>query len=263
MNKIKAKLYLWWVGFINPIDFDLKVIFALIIGLIILLCGYFASAQTITKYYDNSNKIRIDGSTNELKPCFVFFPGGGFMTQNWSICNSWSSLAVNQGYVSCKVGYSTSLPSLSAAEKGISDGVNAVKWIKIHANEYHIDTNRIYLAGTSAGGFVALGIAYEHKIKVAGVLNGWGGVLNLTYLYNNNVPVYNVSTDIDKTVPIDCGKAFGVSCCGSQSINAELILLEVKTDWLVWEGRRHGLLPKDAGYNEAVETSFNFAVKFF
>jgi|GEM_PF-3935369 len=256
MNKIKAKLYLWWVGFINPIDFDLKVIFAVIIGLIILLFGYIVNAQTITKYYDNSNKIRIEGNTNELKPCFLFFPGGGFMTQNWAICNSWSSLAVNQGYVSCKVGYSTSLPSLSAAEKGISDGVNALKWIKLHANEYHIDTNRIYLAGTSAGGFVALGIAYQHKQKVAGVLNGWGGILNLTYLYNNNVPVYNVSTDYDKTVPIDCGNAFGVSCCGSQSINAQLILLEVKTDWLVWQGYKHGLLPKDIEYSFRVTHSF-------
>jgi len=58
MNKIKAKLYLWFLEFISPIDLDLKVIFAVIIGLIILLFGYIANAQTITKYYDNSNKIR-------------------------------------------------------------------------------------------------------------------------------------------------------------------------------------------------------------
>jgi len=231
----------------------LWVIIIIIVCLFLLVIQQFPiQAQT----YDGKNKIRIEGSTNELKPCFLFFPGGGFMTQNWAICNTWSSLAVNQGYVSCKVSYSVSFPSLSAANKGISDGVNALKWVKQHANEYHIDTNRIYLAGTSAGGFVALGIAYQHKQKVAGVLNGWGGVLNLTYLSQNNVPVYNVSTDYDKTVPIDCGNAFGVSCCGSQSINAELILEEVKTDWFVWEGYKHGLLPKDSEYNYRVTTSF-------
>lgn len=262
-QKLKARLYLWLIQFSSPIDRDLKFIFAVIIGLIIILFGYLANAQTITKYYDNSNKIRIEGNTNELKPCFLFFPGGGFMTQNWAICNTWSSLAINQGYVSCKVEYSVSFPSLSAANKGISDGVNALKWVKQHANEYHIDTNRIYLAGTSAGGFVALGIAYQHKQKVAGVLNGWGGILNLTYLSQNNVPVYNVSTDYDKTVPIDCGNAFGVSCCGSQSINAELILQGIKTDWLVFEGYKHGLLPKDSEYNYRVTTSFLNALTFF
>lgn len=256
MNKLKARLYLWWVGFSSPLDRDIKFLLAMILAAIIVFYATMANCQTITKYYDNSNKIRIEGSTNELKPCFLFFPGGGFMSQNWQICNSWSSLAVNQGYVSCKIGYSVSFPSLSSANKGIQDGVNALKWIKLHANEYHIDTNRIYLAGTSAGGFVALGIAYQHKQKVAGVLNGWGGVLNLTYLYNNNVPVYNVSTGYDKTVPIDCGNAFGVACCGSQSINAQLILLEVKTDWLVYEGYRHGLLPKDIEYSFRVTHSF-------
>ena len=256
MNKLKARLYLWWVGFSSPLDRDIKFLLAMILAAIIVFYATMANCQTITKYYDNSNKIRIEGSTNELKPCFLFFPGGGFMSQNWQICNSWSSLAVNQGYVSCKVGYSVSFPSLSAANKGIQDGVNALKWVKLHANEYHIDTNRIYLAGTSAGGFVALGIAYQHKQKVTGVLNGWGGVLNLTYLYNNNIPVYNVSTDYDKTVPIDCGNAFGVSCCGSQSIYTQLLLLEVKTDWLVWEGYKHGLLPKDIEYSFRVTHSF-------
>ena len=223
------------------------------------------SAQTITRKYDGVNRIRIDGSTTELKPCFVFFPGGGFVSQNWSICNTWSGIAVDSGYVSCRVGYSTAFiyPTLSAANKGIDDCVKAVKWIKTHANEYHIDTNKIYLAGTSAGGFCALGVAYQHKQKVAGVLNGWGGVLNLTYLYNNNVPVYNVSTDIDATVPIDCDKAFGVSCCGSKSINTELILLEVKSEWLVWQGYKHGLLPADAEYNFRVTTSFLNALTFF
>jgi len=262
MKKLKARLYLWLLDFLSPLTLDLKFLLALIIGLIILLFGYITNAQTITKYYDNSNKIRIEGSTNELKPCFLFFPGGGFMSQNWAICNSWSSLAVNQGYVSCKVGYSTSLPSLSSANKGIQDGVNALKWVKLHANEYHIDTNRIYLAGTSAGGFVALGIAYQHKQKVAGVLNGWGGVLNLTYLSQNNIPTLNIGTVTDAIVPPNCGSAFGVSCCGQNAIYNEQLRLGITTDQWMIDGYKHGMVPKDSEYNWRINNCFLLFLEF-
>ena len=263
MKKLFAKIYLF---LIDPIDIDLKAMFGIVLIFIALcLCYITCDGQTITRKYDGVNRIRIDNSNaNELKPCYVFFPGGGFISQNWAVCNSWSLTAVSQGYVSCKVGYSTTFlfPTAAAANKGISDCVNAVKWIKKNWKVYGIDTNKIYLCGTSAGGFCALGVAYQHKQKVAGVLNGWGGVLQKSYLTNSTVSVYNVSTDIDRTVPLNCGNAFGVPCCGSQVIYDELTRLNVKTDWLVWEGYNHGLAPKDSEYGYRVTTSFLNAVNF-
>lgn len=250
-------------------DKESKYYLLLIIGIIILslviLFNFPSQAQTITTNYSKGLRIRIDNSNpNELKPCFVFFPGGGFISQNWAICNTWSEIAVSQGYVSCKVGYSTTFlfPTLSAANKGIIDCMNSIKWIKLHAKTYGIDTNKIYLAGTSAGGFCAMG-CYQYKVNIAGILNGWGAVLNLSYLSQMNIPVYNVSTDIDKIVPVGCATAFGVPCCGSSAINNELILRGIKTDWLVWEGYKHGLAPKDSEYNNRVNNSFLKALQFF
>jgi len=237
-----------------------------IILLILFVWFFFTDtvhAQTITRNYSGSLKVRIDGASNQLKPCYFFFPGGGFVTQNWAVCNTWSAMAVDSGFVSCRVGYSTSFfPSTSAATKGISDCMNAVKYIKQHAAEFNIDTNQIYLMGTSAGGFCAMG-AYMYKVNVAGVVNGWGGVLSKSYLTNSTIPVFNISTDYDKTVPVECGNAFGVSCCGSGAIYGELLRLGVITDWLVFEGYNHGLRPKDSGYNARVEKCFNDAVNFF
>jgi hypothetical protein len=237
----------------------------MIIAAVIILCVIRdCNGQTITRNYDGTHRIRIDGSTTQLKPCFVFYCGGGFVTQNWSICNAWELMAVDSGYVSCRVGYSTSLlyPTKEIAEKGINDCMNAVKWIKLHAAIYHIDTNRIYLMGTSAGGFCAMG-AYEYKVKVKGIVNGWGGILDQSYLGNMSIPVFNISTDADKIVPLDCGYAFGVFCCGSRYIFNTLKAMGKPTDWMVFEGRRHGLLPKDAGYNEAVNDCFIQSLKFF
>ena len=251
----------------TPDWFERNKWYIVLIGVLLIVSLVYCfpvSAQTITKKYDGVNRIRIDNSnSNELKQCDVFFCGGGFTVQNWSICNTWSSMSVADNHVSCRVGYSTSSPSLAAAERGIKDCANAVKWIKNNWKTYGIDTNKIYLWGTSAGSFCALGVAYEHKIKVAGVINGWGGILNVSYLSNSKVPVYNISTDIDKTVPINCGTSFGVACCGSQTIYNVLTGYGVKTDWLVFEGYNHGLLPKDSGYNLRVAGCYTMAKQFF
>lgn len=247
---------------------------AVAIASVILLIGFLtcnhAAGQTITKIYAKSGatnyRIRIDGSTPHNKDTAdVFFPGGGFVSQNWEICYKWSAQSLKRGHTSFEVGYPTAFlfPTASAANKGIDFSVLAVLYIKAHADEFGIDTNAIFLFGTSAGGFCAMGVAYQHQIKVAGVLNGWGGVLNLNYLSQSSVPVYNVSTDIDKIVPINCGNAFGVPCCGSEAIYNELTLRDVQTDWLVWEGYKHGLVPKDAQYNMRVEESYNQAQLFF
>lgn len=248
-----ANKFLWWV---------VAVCAAI---LLVLFLGKFVSAQDIERKYDGINKIRVYGyNPNQQKRCDIMFPGGGFVSQNWQVCNAWKVQSVSAGHVCILAGYSTSwFPSLPAAEKGISDGVNALNYIKSHAEELGVNPDSIFLWGSSAGGGVAVGIVYEHKQKVCGVINGWGFTLQKSYLLNNDVPVFNISTDFDKIVPINCGNAFGVACCGSQAISEELTRLNIKTDWLVFEGYKHGLVPKDAGYKQRVADCFTQALQFF
>lgn len=240
---------------------DIAILIAIVLAFICCF-AIVGNAQTTTRKYDGINRIRIQGNANVKKPCVILFCGGGFTTQTWNVCNTWNDMAVQSGYVSCRVGYTTSLPTYTAAEKGISDCMNAVRWVKKYANTYNIDTNEIYLMGTSAGGFCAMG-AYMYKVKVAGILNGWGGVLRPEFLNNMTIPVFNVSSDVDLIVPVGCGEAFGTPCCGSQYINVALQNRGVKSDWLVFYGRKHGLLPNDAQYNLAIKKSFNDALAFF
>lgn len=236
-----------------------------LIALLVLVFFKSTTAQQIERKYDGVNKIRVFGYDGTPRKTFVMFCGGGFVSQNWQVCNAWKAMAVALGYEVILTGYSTSwFPSQSAAERGISDGVKAYQYILAHAEELGVNTDSIYLCGTSAGAFVALGIVYQHKQKgVKGIINAWGGTLNLTYMSNAFVPVYNISTDYDKIVPVNCGDAFGVYCCGSAAIYDQLLVNGVETDWLVWEGYRHGLVPKDAQYTYRIQHSFNEALKFF
>lgn len=231
------------------------------------LIGYATNCngQDITRKYKDNQRIRIDTvRAPGLHSCDVFFPGGGFVTQNWAVDNTWATYSKQSNRVTCKVGYPTSFfPSISAANKGIEYSMIAIRYIIAHATEFRIDVDSIYLWGTSAGGFCAMGVYQYPDVKVAGVINGWGGVLNLSYLSQNKIPVFNISTDIDKTVPVDCGNAFGVPCCGSKAIYTELQLQGVKTDWLVFEGYKHGLVPKDLQYNDRIKLCWQNAIQFF
>lgn len=51
--------------------------------------------------------------------------------------------------------------------RGVQDGRAAVRYFRKNAaiggNTYRIDTNNIYFAGVSAGGFIALQLAYLDK----------------------------------------------------------------------------------------------------
>jgi acetyl esterase/lipase len=248
--------------------------FKVIIGIAIIIAAFIffnwfwcftVSAQDIERKYDGKNKIRVYGyDATQLKTTDIYFCGGGFVSQNWQVCNAWKTMSVKAGHLAILVGYTTSFfPSKSAAETGINCGVVAYQYIIAHAQELGVDVNSIYLWGTSAGGFVALGIVYEKKqVGVKGIINGWGGVLDINYLSNSNVPVYNISSDYDKIVPVDCGDAFGVDCCGSGAIYEQLKANGIQTDWLVWEGTKHGLKPKQ-GYEERVSQSFIEAEAFY
>lgn len=44
--------------------------------------------------------------------------------------------------------------------RGIQDANGAIRWLVNHADDYDIDPNNIFLVGTSAGGFIAMGTAF-------------------------------------------------------------------------------------------------------
>lgn len=227
-----------------------------------------AQAQTITKVYAKDGltnyRVRIDGAQpTQLLPCDIYYCGGGFVSQNWAVCNTWAAMSVANGRISCKVSYPTSwFPSNAAANKGIDYAMRAVAYMKLHAKEYGIDTNKIYLWGTSAGGFCALGV-YQHKVRVAGICNAWGGVLQLSYLTQNNIPTINIGTVEDKIVPPNCGNAFGVSCCGQNAVYNEQLRLGIKTEQWMIDGYGHGMSPKDLEYNWRIKHCFDLTLQFF
>ena len=87
-------------------------------------------------------------------PVVIFIHGGGWVqgTKEASVLSALPYIAM--GYSVVNVEYR--LANVSLAPAAIEDCRCALRWVVAHAKEYNIDTDRIVIAGASAGGHLAL-----------------------------------------------------------------------------------------------------------
>ncbi len=119
------------------------------------------------------------------RPLFVWIHGGAFLSGNKNdagivrSCSSFAkrgyvcaSLDYRLGFVADSIDWKCNYPNygcvfaadtsewIRAWYRGVQDAKGAVRWLVRHATEYNIDPQNIFLAGESAGSFVAMGVAY-------------------------------------------------------------------------------------------------------
>jgi acetyl esterase/lipase len=87
-------------------------------------------------------------------PTVIFIHGGGWVggTKEGSLLTTLPYLAM--GYAVVNVEYR--LANVSLAPAAIEDCRCALRWVVAHAKEYNFDTDKLVIAGTSAGGHLAL-----------------------------------------------------------------------------------------------------------
>ena len=164
------------------------------------------------------------------RPLIIWMHGGGFKfgSKDAKGIQLWSKTFAQRGYVCAAINYRLSkknpLFHFDELQKScyyaVQDAKEAVAYFKHHHIEYNIDTNKIILAGNSAGSMIALQAAYstdaglakmagitstakkQHGVlKVAAVINFWGGIFDLDWLKNARVPIVSVLGGKDKIVP--------------------------------------------------------------
>jgi len=123
----------------------------------------------------------------------------------------------------------------AAVMRAVHDGRAAVRWFKQNAriggNTYKIDTNNIFFAGVSAGGFIALHIAYMDNLsefpsyvdtvgqyglhggiegqsgnpgydsRVKAIVNICGALGDTTWMQPGDTPLLSLHGNADNTVP--------------------------------------------------------------
>jgi acetyl esterase/lipase len=92
------------------------------------------------------------------RPAVVMVHGGGWVSGGRGGLARWNEWLAALGYVVFDVDYRLAPPA--RFEDAPGDVASAVAWVQRHAGEYEVDPSRVALVGHSAGGHLALLVAY-------------------------------------------------------------------------------------------------------
>jgi predicted esterase len=188
-----------------------------------------------------------------LRPLIIWMHGGGFKfgSKEEVAIRLWSAGFARRGYVCAAINYRLSKKFerfdfdglVRGCYTAIQDARLAIAYFRKNAGRLQIDTNRIVLAGNSAGGIMALQIAFSNDTElmqligspvigspdpglagrapesgpggrgpggrapepghIAAVVNFWGGIFQTSWLKTVRVPIVSVHGKRDRIVPYD------------------------------------------------------------
>ncbi|OFX68794.1 MAG: hypothetical protein A2X14_12865, partial [Bacteroidetes bacterium GWD2_33_33] len=111
------------------------------------------------------------GDTLKNRPAIIFVHGGAFVSGNRhhddmvSFCQAFTMT----GYITATIDYrlgmniDDSKSAVRAVYRGIQDGRAAVRFLRANASTYGINPDKIFMVGSSAGGFIALQSVYMNE----------------------------------------------------------------------------------------------------
>ena len=231
------------------------------------------------------------GDVSTSRALVIVAHGGSFIggakngTDVVPLCNDLARL----GYVAISIEYRLGMnnfpfpgpDSSDATEsvmRAVHDGRAAVRYMRKNArvggNTYKIDTNNIFFAGVSAGGFIALHLAYLDQLTeyptyidtlqpgllggvqglsgspgyssdVKAVVNICGAIGDTAWIKPGDEPVLSFHGTNDNTVPY--GSAIIVlsgfypllEVDGSSTVNEQVDLLGIENCFITWPGQDH------------------------
>lgn len=98
--------------------------------------------------------IYLPADTNATPPLIVWIHGGGWRSGDKGNVNGAVFRLLSDGYAIASINYR--LKDLSIHPNHIHDCKGAVRWLRAHAGQYGYDPERVAVAGSSAGGHLAL-----------------------------------------------------------------------------------------------------------
>lgn len=208
------------------------------------------------------------GDNLKKRPLIIWLHGGAFKfgSKNSIGTKLWSITFSQRGYVCAAINYQLYKRNPLFKRKSFYKGcygafqhVNkALAFFKKNAEKYQIDTNRIILAGNSAGGMIALQYSYSSSRElqklidplmqfdsaviqsstVKAVVNFWGAIFNEQWLENARTPIVSVHGKKDKLVPLNNKKN---AMSGSLVIHEKADSLHIPNELKVYNNQGHEL----------------------
>lgn len=158
------------------------------------------------------------------RPLLLMMHGGAYVVGNkkekgqaeW--CRYFASLGYVAASIDYRLGFKTTQKGILGAEADALEDAGFALDFLLGREDLHIDPDRVFVAGTSAGGAVALGLAYASSgtsdCRILAVGNLWGYVRDLSVLENASVPILSFQSVEDPTVPYVDGYLLGMKIAG-------------------------------------------------
>jgi acetyl esterase len=128
--------------------------------MILLLAALLSFSDAQTHIYRDPLALYVvkpDGwQTGDRRPAMVYFFGGAWTRGDVTKSIGWARMAAKWGMVGIAPDYRTAERFETTPVEAVADARAALRWVQDHATELGIDTKRIVVAGTSAGGHLAL-----------------------------------------------------------------------------------------------------------
>ncbi len=124
-------------------------------------------------YQDTSLSLDYYPTNIPNRPCVIVIHGGSWSSGDSRQLPELNSVLAWNGYNVATINYRLAPKWQTPAP--VEDVANAIKYLKLHAAELHIDTSQFVLLGRSAGAQIALLAAYTlHDKNIKGVIDFYG-----------------------------------------------------------------------------------------
>ena len=208
------------------------------------------------------------------RPLLLMMHGGSFFIGNKEEPGQtgWCRYFASLGYVAVSINYRLGFHALKteireAEFRALEDADAALDFL-LRREDLRIDPDRIFVAGTSAGGVTALNLAFllygdkpmapvqprrARDFRIRAVGNLWGGVHDLAVLENADVPILSFQSEHDPVMPYDFGYPLGFAgrlmsdpVYGTHAIYEKAVSIGLRAEHHPCEEARHRLHLDDA-----------------
>lgn len=195
------------------------------------------------------------GDTLEQRPAIIWIHGGGFVGGSKEVMIPYAEYFAKRGYVTVSINYrlGTQQPVLTRnsdmaqvinnplIRNAETDAQTAIRWIRTNAQTYRINTDKIFVGGSSAGAVTALLVGYDYEFTPAseypGIAQTVSGVVSIAgttdpeTMSANDPSIIMFHGERDTTVPFELAK----------KVKEKIDLLGIENEFYSYPEETHGL----------------------
>lgn len=254
-----------------------------------------------------------DGDTEINRPLILYMHGGSFYggTKTMTDCIDFCTSMAKRGYVTASLNYrlANMISFITSNEtqyetvlKAVSDVKSAIRYFRkdfANSDTYGIDPNTIFVGGYSAGGVIAIHLAYidatsdlpttpidvqaivntlspiyglegdagnyGYSSDVSGVVSFAGGINDVNWIDGNDEPLVSIQGTADMTVNYNCGPGMNLSSiltlCGAGETHPRADIVGLLNDKLIFNGTDH-LWAASGNSNSKFVQALDFTTNF-